>query len=187
MTRQTHIDRMDAIIQYDQVRMQRLRLVRELGLPDCWIAAGFLRNAIWDALHGRQPRKAYDDIDVIWFDSHRADLMLDVRLEADLARRDPSARWSVKNQARMHGRNQDAPYASAVDAMCHWVETTAAVAVRIDAADKLHFSLPLGTADLFDMILRPGPRFLSEKHPVFVARSTQKRWFERWPLLTLAD
>ncbi|MEY2883712.1 MAG: hypothetical protein RL490_1436 [Pseudomonadota bacterium] len=187
MTSQLHVDRMNAIIQCDLIRMERLRLVRDLGLPDCWIAAGFLRNAIWDDLHGRQPRQAYDDIDVIWFDPHRTDLMLDVQLEADLAQRDPSARWSVKNQARMHGRNQDVPYASAADAMCHWVESTAAVAVRIDAADQLQFSTPVGTADLFAMILRPGPRFLSEKHPVFVARITQKRWFERWPLLTLAD
>src|SRR6185312_4192753 len=32
--------------------MRLLRSVEELGLPDCWIGAGFIRNTIWDALHG---------------------------------------------------------------------------------------------------------------------------------------
>ena len=29
-----------------------LERVAQLGLPDCWIAAGFVRNAVWDVLHG---------------------------------------------------------------------------------------------------------------------------------------
>jgi len=38
--------------------MRLLRSVEELALPDCWIGAGFIRNAIWDALHGRTPNCA---------------------------------------------------------------------------------------------------------------------------------
>ncbi|WRQ77412.1 nucleotidyltransferase family protein [Pseudomonas saxonica] len=33
-------------------------MVRSLNLPDCWIGAGFLRNAVWDYLHGRSPSPA---------------------------------------------------------------------------------------------------------------------------------
>ena len=29
-----------------------LLAVRDLGLKDCWVAAGFVRNAVWDLLHG---------------------------------------------------------------------------------------------------------------------------------------
>ena len=32
--------------------LDALRAVAALGLPDCWIAAGVLRNPIWDRLHG---------------------------------------------------------------------------------------------------------------------------------------
>ena len=30
-----------------------LRLVEALAIEDCWIGAGFIRNAIWDHLHGQ--------------------------------------------------------------------------------------------------------------------------------------
>jgi hypothetical protein len=182
-----HLDQMEAIVRRDPERLRLLRLVRDLELPDCWIAAGFLRNAIWDALHGRAPRQAYDDIDVIWFDANRASASHDSALEAHLLRRDASVHWSIKNQARMHVRNGDAAYCCAADAMCHWVETTAAVALRIDGADRIEFLVPLGTHDLFDMIIRPGPRFRDDKRPIFAARVAEKRWFENWPLLRPAD
>jgi uncharacterized protein len=182
-----HIDAMAAIIGRDAERMRLLSLVRGLGLPDCWIAAGFLRNAVWDALHGRSPRQFYDDVDVIWFDPGSVSAERDAKLESDLARQDGVVRWSVKNQARMHRRNGDAPYASAASAMCHWVETTAAVAVQIDEEGALRFSTPLGTDDLFDMVVRAGPRFRDDKHDIFLARVAEKRWFEHWPLLRLVD
>ncbi len=184
---ENHQRQMEAIIRHDPERLRLLRLVRDLDLPDCWVAAGFLRNAIWDFLHGRPARQAYDDIDVIWFDATRASAEQDAALEVELAQRDASIRWSVKNQARMHRRNGDTPYRSAADAMRHWVETTAAVALRIDDSDQISFSTPLGTTDLFGMIMRPGPRFRGEKHPIFLARVAEKRWFENWPLLQLAD
>lgn len=182
-----HIRAMEAIIRGDAERLRRLALVRGLGLPDCWIAAGFLRNAVWDDLHGHAPRQFYDDIDVIWFDPGSCCAERDAELESDLSRQDGLVRWSVKNQARMHRRNGDAPYGSAAAAMCHWVETTAAVAVQMDSEGGLRFSTPLGTDDLFDMVIRAGPRFRAEKHDVFVARVGEKRWFEHWPLLRLVD
>jgi hypothetical protein len=39
----------------DTERLRLVRLVDSLGLPDCWIAAGFVRNAVWDSLHARTP------------------------------------------------------------------------------------------------------------------------------------
>jgi hypothetical protein len=182
-----HINAMAAIIRRDAERMRLLALVRGLGLPDCWIAAGFLRNAVWDDLHGRAPRQFYDDVDVIWFDADGSGAQFDAKLESDLSRQDGAVRWSVKNQARMHQRNGDAPYGSAASAMCHWVETTAAVAVQIDQEGALRFLTPLGTDDLFDMVVRAGPRFRDEKHDIFVARVAEKRWFEHWQLLRLVD
>ena len=41
-----------------------LRAVEAQKLPDCWIGAGFLRNAVWDALHGRPRSTLSGDIDV---------------------------------------------------------------------------------------------------------------------------
>lgn len=177
---------LDLVVRRDSARLRLLRRVRALDLPDCWIAAGFLRNAVWDYLHRPAAALPYEDVDVIWFDDAAAPSQ-DARIEALLLEQEPLVRWSVKNQARMHGRNADPPYASAAHAMGHWVETTAAVAVRLRDDDGLEFSTPLGTDDLFGMVLRPGPRFRQEKHQVFLDRCRDKHWFERWPLLTLGS
>ncbi|MGR3604663.1 nucleotidyltransferase family protein [Sulfitobacter sp.] len=57
-----------AILHRDAVRWRLLGVVSHLELPDCWIAAGFIRNAVWDALHGRSPQMPNGDVDVICFD-----------------------------------------------------------------------------------------------------------------------
>jgi hypothetical protein len=55
------------LIKTDKGRMQILAYAKELGLPDCWVAAGFVRNMVWDYLHGF-PSTPLNDIDVIFFD-----------------------------------------------------------------------------------------------------------------------
>ena len=55
-----------ALIEADPVRMSILSLVQSLGLPDCWVGAGFLRSAVWDHLHQRAYSPVPSDIDVIW-------------------------------------------------------------------------------------------------------------------------
>ena len=93
-----------------QPRMMRLLgIVDALSLPDCWIGAGFVRNAVWDALHGNVAG-ATGDVDVAWFDPASAEPARDAAIEARLCEAEPHVRWDVKNQARMHALNGDAPY-----------------------------------------------------------------------------
>lgn len=73
--------RLQAIIAADSQRMHVLQLVQELGLPDCWLAAGFVRSAVWDHLHLRSPSPLPGDIDVIWHDRTRATSEHDAMLE----------------------------------------------------------------------------------------------------------
>src|SRR5438093_1509680 len=102
--------RLRALIAADPQRMRVLGLVRDLDLPDCWVGAGLVRNCVWDHLHARAVSPLPDDIDVIWYDAHAPTLDRDRALEAALHARDGTLQWSVKNQARMHGRNADLPY-----------------------------------------------------------------------------
>ena len=85
---------------------------------------------MWDYLHGRPASPINGDVDVIWFLPEQANPAEDRRLEAFLRASEPSMKWSVKNQARMHSRNGDARYISAVEAMRYWPETATAVAAR---------------------------------------------------------
>ena len=171
------------IIRADPVRWHLLGVVRALDLPDCWIGAGFVRNAVWDCKHGRAPSSLDGDVDVIWFDPGRTDPAEDEKQEAALRAAEPSVAWSVKNQARMHARNGDAPYASATDAMRYWPETATAVAANRTRDDRCEISAPLGLADLLGLILRPTPRFIGEKYPIYHRRRRTKDWVRRWPLL----
>lgn len=171
------------IMREDPLRWRLLGLVRELKLPDCWVGAGFVRNAVWDHLHGRPTAPPSGDVDVIWFDPERPDRRADETHEAVLRAAAPDTTWSVKNQARMHARNGDRPYASATDAMRYWPETATAVAIRRSEEDRCEVAAPFGTGDLLGLVLRPTPAFAGHKRPDFAARLVGKGWIANWPLL----
>jgi hypothetical protein len=177
-------ERLVRILAADPQRMAALSALRSLDLPDGWIGAGFVRDAVWDALHGR-PSAVHGDVDVIWFDAARRASADDRVLEARLASAEPSFAWSVKNQARMHDRNGDPPYRSCADAMRHWPETATTVAVRLDMRGVIECLAPFGLADLFGLIVRPTSRFAEDKRPIFDARIESKRWLSRYPRLKL--
>jgi hypothetical protein len=177
--------RLWALIASDRRRMDVLHAVRDLGLPDCWVAAGFVRNRLWDHLHGHAASPLSEDIDVIWFDAARCDADRDAALERMLRDRDGSLDWSVKNQARMHVRNGDVPYASATDAMRYWPETATAVGVRLGADDAIEVAAPFGLDDLFGLAVRPTRRFVEEKRAVYLERVRAKDWPGRWPRLRI--
>jgi uncharacterized protein len=181
------VSRVAAILRSDPVRWHLLAVVANLDLPDCWIAAGFVRNAVWDSLHGRPVKPPLGDVDVIWFDPVRTDPAIDRNLEESLRAAEPAIDWSVKNQARMHTRNGDAPYRSAINAMRYWPETATAVAARRSDTGICEVAGPLGFDDLLNLVLRPTKRFAVEKRAVFDERLRSKAWTVSWPLLAIAE
>jgi hypothetical protein len=126
-------------------------------------------------------------VDVIWYDPQRPGKAEDEKVEGRLQVLEPAITWSVKNQARMHSRNGDAPYASATDAMRYWPETATAVAVRRDGTDCCNIAGPFGLDDLFNLVLRPTPRFRIEKQAIYEDRICSKGWVSAWPLLTMTN
>jgi hypothetical protein len=179
--------RIQAILAVDPVRWRLLEIVQSLALPDCWIGAGFVRNAVWDHLHGRTISPLSTDVDVIWFDSRRCNVKEDKAQESLLRALDSSVNWSVKNQARMHIQNGDAPYASTTDAISRWPETATAVAVRRLKLGEFEVTAPLGLSDLFGLVVRPTESFATGKRAIYQQRLESKRWLSTWPLLTLAS
>jgi hypothetical protein len=169
-----HASALQAILASDPARCGVLAMVRSLGLPDCWVGAGC------------PPSRHTGDVDVVWFCPERARPAEDKEVEAALRALDPSVDWSVKNQARMHLRNGDAPYGSAVDAIGHWPETATTVAARWTPAGSCEIAAPFGLGDLFDLVLRPTPRFAGEKRGVYLDRVQSKGWLAIWPRLRLA-
>lgn len=177
-----------SILWTDPVRWRLLGIVKALGLPDCWIGTGFIRNAVWDHLHGRMPSGPAGDVDVIWYGPCCRDPSEDRKYEATLRTLEPAIAWSVKSQARMHERNGDDPYVSATEAMRFWPETATAIAVRRVDHDAYEVAAPFGLDDLMGLLLKPTPHFASKKRGAYQERVRSKGWMNFWLLLTeIAD
>ncbi|HWJ68918.1 MAG TPA: nucleotidyltransferase family protein [Sphingobium sp.] len=174
-----------ALLSRDPLRLAALQAVAALMLPDGWIGAGFVRDAVWDQLHGHGPRPPAGDVDVIWFDPLTAHEAAERAIEGQLRSRMPHLDWSARNQARMHLRNGDAPYQSVADAMRHWPETATAIAARLRPDGAIDINAPFGVDDLFALRLRPTPSFATDKRPIFQMRVVSRRWLERYPGLQL--
>ena len=55
-------------IQADQEMMTVLAIIRDLNLADAWLAAGAVRNFIWNWLSGKSGFDATTDLDLVFYD-----------------------------------------------------------------------------------------------------------------------
>lgn len=169
----------------DQKRMDILFVAADYCLqkeiPDWCLAAGFVRNLVWDELHHFKTPTALNDVDLIYFDAVNISKKTELKYEAELNQR-LSIHWSVKNQARMNRRNDDMPYQNTSDAMTYWPEQETAVGVCfVDGQIKV--IAPFGLQSLFERKIS-----LNLKRPktdAFYQRIAEKGWLERWPDLTV--
>ncbi|WP_119394788.1 nucleotidyltransferase family protein [Salinibius halmophilus] len=165
-------------IKADPQRMLALEQAATLNLPDWCIAAGFVRNLVWDKLYGVST--PLNDIDVIYYQPAETAESLDLAFDQQLLAMS-NFDWSVKNQARMHIRNHDAPYTSTANAMCYWVEVQTAIGVRMAKRGKLELVAPFGVEPLFNGRIDLNPR--RPKIDDFNERVGKKRWLAIWPAL----
>jgi hypothetical protein len=173
------------IISQDPVGMEQLRAVRSLELPDWCIAAGFVRNRVWDHLHGVVPARAPADIDVLFYDAADLSREREQAYEARLNVLLP-APWQVRNQARMHVWKDLPQHKDTADAMTYWLETVTAVGVRLEADDTLSVIAPVGTDDLVGLFCRP-TAFGRLRIDEYSARVASKGWRELWPKVRFVD
>jgi hypothetical protein len=173
------------IIAQDPVGMKQLRAARSLALPDWCIAAGFVRNRVWDHLHGIAPPTPLADIDVLYYDASDLSKDPEFAYEARLNALEP-APWQVRNQARMHVWKGLPPHQSTSDAMTYWPETVTAVGVRLEADDSLTVIAPLGVDDLVNLRCRP-TAFGRTQRDDYEGRIARKRWRELWPKVRFLD
>jgi uncharacterized protein len=170
------------LIQRDRWRMDCLEAVDSLGLPDWYIAAGFLRNAIWDAVHAKSARTPLNDVDVVYYDPGDHGTPPEGQIESLLRARDPTVKWEARNQARMHLLNGHAPYHDSAHAIAHWIEAPTCVGVRIGRDRRLEVVAPYGIAENWSLRVAPNPRI---RYPaaLFNQRVREKCWLEHWPRL----
>ena len=172
------------IIESDDLLMSILTTVQAMQLEDCWVAAGVIRNKVWDYIHCAQTE--INDIDVIYFDESDCLTETEKALESKLQEMMPNQPWSVKNQARMHIKNKVAPYASSFDGVAHFPETPTAIAARLHN-NKIEILAPYGLHDLFEGLVRPTPPYHqgSKLYPIYLNRIQNKNWGVIWTKLMI--
>jgi hypothetical protein len=164
-----------------------LMTVRDAHIPDAWVGAGALRDLVWGERFGDgfDPARVRD-VDVAYFDPHDLRRANDDRVTQRLCDRWPAIPWEARNQAAVHtwysakfGGDPVPPLVSIPDAIGTWPETATAVAVRLDADNRLEVCAPHGLTDLLDGIWRPNPtRITPEQSRERLARHQPDR---RWP------
>lgn len=176
---------MQQIIQWvknDPLRCKALEGVFRLQLPECYIAAGFVRNLVWDHLHHAESPTPLNDIDVIYYDPENVLVETEFYYERLLSQRIPDVNWQVRNQARMHAQNGDAPYTSSTDAMRYWPEIETAVAIRQLPHQQYECVSAFGFDSLMSLQVTPNP---IRDITVVEERIVAKRWLSQWPKLRL--
>ena len=177
------------LIRNDKWMMNILYTAENLNLPDWLIGAGFIRNKVWDYLHGYT--KAWldtNDIDLVYFDPDGNDERADEKLSTELKEK-TGLNWEVVNEAYAHKwyASKPPPYASSKDAVSKWPETATCIGVKIEN-QKLQLIAPYGIYDLVSLIVKPNPGFINNKDnvkKVVSERVKRKKWLEKWPQLKI--
>jgi hypothetical protein len=171
------------ILESDELRLKALECVRLLDLPDCYLAAGFVRNLVWDFLHQMQSPTPLNDVDVIYFDANESNPEQYQEYESKLKEMLPSINWQVRNQAVMHIRNNDQPYNNSLDAMSYWPEKETAVAIGKLSDEGFECISSFGFDSLFNLQLTHNPK---RSKAVFEQRIKSKGWLVTWCKLKVA-
>lgn len=178
-----HTERLRAIVDSDATLMSLLRAVRSVALPDAYVAAGAVRDRVWDRLHDLTPLPPRD-VDVVYFDATEDDALRDRAVSAlELAH--PELTWDVVNQASVHRwyRGADGgpvpPLRSTAEGIATWPETVTCLGVRLVHDDTIEVCAPHGLGDLFALRWRWHPARASLA--TFEQRLAKKGVTTRWP------
>jgi hypothetical protein len=173
-------NRLQALVDDDPLRMDILRAVSTLSLPDCWVTAGFVRNLVWDYLHNKKTN--LNDVDVIYYCQSDTQGQLADNATRQLQKLLPKVNWQVKNQALMHSKHQHRQYLSSTDAMTFWPEQETAVGVKLDEYGNFSIVAPFGLRSLFKGSITFN---LKADEQVFWQRVEQKCWLTTWSELVI--
>lgn len=168
--------------------MTILTIIRDLDLKDSWLAAGSVRNFIWNLLSDKSPFDRETDVYVIFFDpdiSYEETVSIEKKLREDF----PQYHWELKNQVYMHLHSpHTVPYTSSCDAMSKYPEQCTAIGLRLHADATLELFVPYGIEDILNFQVSPTPHFLEneDRMKLYQERLSKKNWQEKWKNLTFS-
>ena len=168
------------IIRKEPFIMNILKTVKMFRLPEWYVAAGAIRNTVWDVLHGYRHRTRLDGIDVVYYDPAVSEER-DSYLQSELGQILP-LKWEVVNQAVVGSR--DPKPKSCIESMSRWPETATSVGVRLEKDNSLTVAAPHGLEDLMNLVVCPSP---DANRLDFRKRLQEKQWRIIWPKLEVIE
>jgi hypothetical protein len=167
--------------------MRVLATARSLDLPDWMVFSGAVYQPVFNHLTGRPANYGLKDYDLAYHDA--SDLSYEaedrvIRRVAAAFDAELSPLVEVRNQARVHlwfqQRFDEADYgplSCSAEALTRFASVAFAVAVRLEADDRLTVFAPFGLEDLFALRLRPNP-LRATKGFAPAAAAVRARWPE---------
>jgi hypothetical protein len=157
------VHRLTEILLGDDWFVSVLGAVREVFGDSAYIAAGAIRDVVWDHRSEMIDHDSVSDVDVVYFDPSDVSQERDYQYERELELLLPSEKWEVTNQAGVHncyhlrfgGRIRS--YSSLEDAVSTYPEYSVCVAVRLTIDEGMDVVAPHGFEDLFDMKVQRNP------------------------------
>ena len=182
-----HVESLETALRSAPAFLSLVRAVRELALPDAYVAAGVVRDTYWAHRHHRT-HEGQADVDVVFFNPALA-VEADAELEQALCALLPGVLWEVTNQAHVHRWYEKytgvrmAPLTSTLAGIAMWPELATCIGVRERDDGSLDVAAPFGVDDLLALRWRPNPH-CPDRH-AFARRLLDKRVTERWPRVAI--
>ncbi len=158
----------------------------DVQLPDAWLVAGAVAQAVWNARLHYAPGHGLRDIDIVYHDpddlSEATEESHAVRIRALFA--ECPARFDVKNEARVHCWYEAkfgypiAPYPSVAAAIATFPTTATTVGIRPGSAG-LDVIATHGLSDLCNLVVRPNRVQVTRR----IYEAKVARWQTLWPTL----
>lgn len=185
---QKQIDRLEEMLKQNKTLQIVLDRAELLGMPNWYLGAGCISQTVWNILHGFDPEKNIKDYDLVYYDasdiSYEAEDIF-VQKAKKLFENLP-ATIDLINEARVHlwiekkfGYAID-QYQSVEEAISTWPTTITCVGVA-RRNGKMRVYATFGLDDVFNMILRPNKRLVTEE----VYEKKVQKWTKIWPKLTV--
>ena len=160
----TNEQRVIHIIKTTPALMTILQLIQDCHLKQGALAAGSIRNTVWQVLSG-QPVMFNSDIDVVFFDPERP-ASDDLKIYQQLTDKAPQYQWQIKNEV--------------------YIEVPTCIGAFLDE-NQIKLIAPYGVDDLINFRCSPIPYYRQDaKHmAIYQQRMAQKQWHQQWPKLQI--
>lgn len=184
-----HQERLLQILKKSDMLMEVLYNINRLKLDTYYIGAGCLAQTVWNELTERPLDYGITDIDIVYFDSRDLSYEAEDKVIRDVKELFPniSMKFDIKNQARVHMWYKDKfgidlpPYKTIEQAIDTWPTTATAFGIRKVDEDGWKVYAPFGLFDLFNLIVRPNKKLITEE--IYMKKAD--KWKGKWPELQI--